>query len=92
MQFLLKKQAALAILALALSANAWAQRTWTASGFVRDASSGEALISAYVYDAVTGRSTQTNAYGFYSLTVQGDSARLQASYPTFNPALRTVRP
>jgi len=92
MQFLLKKHAFAAVLALALSGSAWAQRSWTASGFVRDASSGEALISAYVYDAVTGRSTQTNAYGFYSLTVQGDSARLQASYPTFSPALRTVRP
>ncbi|MGA0817594.1 MAG: TonB-dependent receptor [Schleiferiaceae bacterium] len=91
MQFLLKNILALAILACA-SESALGQRTWTASGFVRDGETGEVLISAYVYDAVTGRSTQTNAYGYYSLTVQGDSARLQASYPTFMPALKTVRP
>ncbi|MEY3941997.1 MAG: hypothetical protein RIR07_883, partial [Bacteroidota bacterium] len=91
MQFLLKNILALAILACA-SETALGQRTWTASGFVRDGETGEVLISAYVYDAVTGRSTQTNAYGYYSLSVQGDSARLQASYPTFMPALKTVRP
>ena len=73
MQFLLKNIMAVAVLACA-SGPVLAQRTWTASGFVRDAESGEVLISAYVYDAVTGRSTQTNAYGYYSMVVQGDSA------------------
>ena len=68
-----------------------AQRTFTASGFVRDAATGEVLISAYVYDAASGRSAQTNAYGFYSLQVQGDSAKIQASYPTYNPLLRSIR-
>jgi hypothetical protein len=67
-----------------------AQRTFTASGFVRDAATGEVLISAYVYDAASGRSAQTNAYGFYSLQVQGDSAKIQASYPTYAPLLRSI--
>ncbi|MFZ9527261.1 MAG: TonB-dependent receptor, partial [Schleiferiaceae bacterium] len=69
-----------------------AQRAWTASGFVRDAETGEVLISAYVYDVASGRSAQTNAYGFYSIPLTGDSARLQASYPTYAPMLRSVRP
>jgi hypothetical protein len=92
MQFLVKNGWLVAVLAMGLARPMAAQRTWTASGFVRDAETGEVLISAYVYDAASGRSAQTNAYGFYSIPLSGDSARLQASYPTYAPALRTVRP
>ena len=92
MQFLPKNPLVLALLAVALPVALWGQRTWTASGFVRDAETGEVLISAYVYDAGSGRSAQTNAYGFYSIQLTGDSARLQASYPTYAPVLKVVRP
>ena len=56
----------------------WAQRSTTLFGYVEDQKTGERLIGAYVHDKVSKTSTVTNAYGFYSLTVRQDSARLQA--------------
>jgi len=52
----------------------------TLSGFVEDAVSGEKLIgvSLSVAESLTG--TATNNYGFYSLTVPGDSLHLLITY------------
>ncbi|MCC6412968.1 MAG: TonB-dependent receptor plug domain-containing protein [Saprospiraceae bacterium] len=41
----------------------------TLSGFVEDATSGERLVGAFVYEQVSGRSVTTNNYGFFSLRV-----------------------
>ena len=41
----------------------------TISGYVRDAASGEPLISANVYDSNSGAGAITNTFGFYSLTL-----------------------
>ncbi|GIV36270.1 MAG: collagen-binding protein [Cyclobacteriaceae bacterium] len=41
----------------------------TLSGYVRDASNGEALIGATVFVPASGAGTVANAYGFYSLTL-----------------------
>jgi hypothetical protein len=60
------------------TAPVWAQRSTTLFGYVEDQKTGERLIGAYVHDKVSKTSTVTNAYGFYSLTVRQDSARLQA--------------
>ena len=57
-----------------------AQRYTTAHGYVLDAKTGEKLIHAFVFDKVSQRGATTNAYGFYSLTIQTDSAHLVASY------------
>ena len=43
------------------------------TGYIRDASSGESLIGAHVIDDRTGTGATTNVYGFFSLTVLGDT-------------------
>lgn len=52
----------------------------TLSGYVYDASSGEKLISATVYDFVKESGTISNTYGFYSYTTSSDSILLSISY------------
>jgi len=47
-----------------------AQESFTISGYVRDASSGEILIGSTVYIKETLKGTSTNTYGFFSLTVE----------------------
>lgn len=39
-------------------------QTYTISGFVRDVSSGEALIGANIYNMLEQDGTATNQYGF----------------------------
>ena len=54
---------------------------YTISGYVRDQSSGEHLIGAYVYlEDHPERGTTTNEYGFYSLTLAGGQYRIVFSY------------
>ncbi|WP_158563379.1 TonB-dependent receptor [Chitinophaga silvatica] len=42
---------------------------YTISGFVKESNSNELIIGASVYDPVTRKGTETNAYGFYTLQV-----------------------
>jgi hypothetical protein len=46
------------------------------SGVVTDSISGEPLIYAYVYDAISGKGTYTNNYGYYSLSVHSGPLNL----------------
>ena len=46
-----------------------AQNRVTLSGYVRDGRSNESLIAATVYVKELGIGTQTNAYGFYSISM-----------------------
>lgn len=57
---------------------------FTISGVVRDSISGEPLISAYIYDAVSGKSTSTNNYGYYSLTLPAGQIVIIAGYLNYN--------
>ncbi|QIA09931.1 TonB-dependent receptor [Draconibacterium halophilum] len=52
----------------------------TLSGYLRDASNGEALIGATVYVEELKQGTASNAYGFYSLTIPEGSYTLQISF------------
>jgi outer membrane receptor for ferrienterochelin and colicin len=52
----------------------------TISGYVSAANSGEPLIGASIYDFISGKGTTTNAYGFFSITLAGDSAKLRISF------------
>ncbi|MCO6478927.1 MAG: TonB-dependent receptor, partial [Phaeodactylibacter sp.] len=66
---------------LLLLCTTWASaQKYTISGYVRDAASGEPLISANVFDSRSGAGTVTNTYGFYSLTLPADSVSLSFSY------------
>ncbi len=48
-------------------------RPYQLSGYVRDAQSGESLIGAHVIDLSTGTGVVTNVYGYFSLSISGDS-------------------
>ena len=54
---------------------------YTISGYVEDASTGEKLLGAAVYDArMNNLGTITNHYGFYSLTIPKMKIKLTASF------------
>jgi len=60
-----------------------AQETFTISGYIEDASSGETLISANVFEGNSKLGTVSNLYGFYSITLPKDSVLLSISYIGF---------
>jgi hypothetical protein len=55
-------------------------QNYTVSGYVKDQSSGEALIGANVYDSITLQGSITNSYGFYSLRLPGGQRTLAISF------------
>lgn len=59
---------------------------YTISGFVEDATSGEKLIGANVYDPNRLDGTTTNVYGFFSLTLPSDSATIAVAYIGYQTA------
>ena len=56
------------------------QKTFTISGYIEDAASGEKLIAANVFDLNSLEGAVSNTYGFFSLTLPPDSVKLTASY------------
>lgn len=50
------------------------------SGYVSDSLTGERLIDAGVYDKYSGVGTYTNEYGFFSLSLKSDSAKIVVCY------------
>ena len=57
-----------------------AQSKRTISGFVANASSGEALYGAKIYDTISKNGTVSNEYGFYSLTIPNQQAVFRITY------------
>lgn len=55
-------------------------QTYTISGYLEDAATGEKLIAANVFDKVSGAGAVTNTYGFYSLTLPAGTVELAFSY------------
>jgi hypothetical protein len=68
------------ILFALIVASASAQNKVTLSGYMRDAQSGEALIAANIYVRELQIGTQTNTYGFYSITVPAGEYTILYSY------------
>lgn len=58
------------------------------SGVVTDSISGEPLISAYVYDAISGKSTSTNNYGYYNLNLPAGEIELLVGFLGYAPITR----
>jgi outer membrane receptor for ferrienterochelin and colicin len=56
---------------------------YSISGLVTDSVSGEPLISAYVYDETSGKSTMTNEYGYFSLYLPAGEVRILSGYSGF---------
>jgi hypothetical protein len=57
----------------------------TISGYITDESSGEPLIGTTIFDEVSLKGTTTNPYGYFSITLAGDSAVLRFSFVGFSP-------
>lgn len=64
---------------------------FTLSGYVKDSSSGEYLIGASVYIAEMQKGTNTNAYGFFSMTVEEGTYTIITSYIGFDELRQTVK-
>jgi hypothetical protein len=60
--------------------NSIAQTRYTISGYIKDASDGEALIGATVFIASANTGTTANAYGFYSITLPAAEYKLVFSF------------
>ena len=55
-------------------------KRFTISGFVEDARTGERLINVSIFDTYSRMGTTTNAFGFYSLTLDPGTIALKFSY------------
>ncbi|MCU0398876.1 MAG: TonB-dependent receptor [Cyclobacteriaceae bacterium] len=73
-----------------LSFSVFAQEKATLSGYVKDASNGEALIGATVYIRSLNTGTTTNVYGFYSLTLSRGNYEVEISYVGYSPQKQSV--
>ena len=63
----------------------------TISGTIRDAATGEPLLTANVLDLNSGSGAISNTYGFYSLTLEDKTARLRFSYIGYQSIDTTVQ-
>lgn len=66
------------------------KRAHTLSGYVRGAD-GETLINATVYDLTTRQGTMTNAYGYFSITLQEGDHELRCGYIGYADKLTRVQ-
>ncbi len=80
----------LLVIILLLPLAAVGQRTYTVSGTVTDARSGETLIGATVLDTRSGKGTVTNLYGHFSLTLKSDSVMLRFTFVGYEPRYDTL--
>ncbi|MDR1181526.1 MAG: TonB-dependent receptor [Bacteroidales bacterium] len=74
------KNFSLGIFFLLLLVEGVGQQNYTISGYVKDASNGEALTGATVYTKENMKGTVANAYGFYSLTVARGEYTLEVTF------------
>ena len=58
--------------------------TYTLSGYVEDANTGERLIGATVIEINSQQGTSSNRYGFYSLTLKEKVPQIYVSYLGYN--------
>ncbi len=70
----------LLLLSLLLTGALTAQKNFTVSGYVKDASTGEALIGANVYVKETMRGGATNTYGYFVLNVPAGTHTIAMSF------------
>lgn len=77
------------LLALIAGMQLFAQK-YTISGYIEDAATGERMISATVYDEISKQGAVTNAYGFFSLTLNQPKVKLIASFIGYTPQTREL--
>lgn len=85
------KKLSLCILLLTFYASVGAQSKYTLSGYIRDSLSSETLIGASVTVKGQGKGVNTNAYGFYSITLPEGEYTLVSSFVGYLPVEIPVR-
>ncbi len=66
------------------------QENHSISGYVRDAANGEGMIGVTIYIKELKTGTQTNSYGFYSLTLPSGNYEFQLSYIGYKPLVKNI--
>ena len=74
------RKALLFLALLTFSINLSSAQSFTLSGYIQDAETGEKLIGANVYDKEKLTGTSSNAYGFFSITLPQGEYTLVFSY------------
>ena len=69
-----------------------AQKTtaYQISGYIKEASTGETLIGATIYNLCDSIGTTSNLDGFFTLKTQKDTALLQISYVGYTPLIQKI--
>ncbi len=80
----------LVVLGLFTHLISFSQEKYSINGYVRDKSSGEALIGAAVQVVNTNSSTSTNNYGFFSIEVNTAEVELAVSYVGYTSLTQTI--
>jgi TonB-dependent receptor-like protein/carboxypeptidase-like protein len=73
-----------------LSSKAQQTRPFVISGYVKDQQTGEALINATISIAKAGVNVQSNAYGFYSISLSPGTYELTVSYAGYSSFRKEV--
>ncbi|TAH05902.1 MAG: TonB-dependent receptor, partial [Sphingobacteriales bacterium] len=68
-----------------------AQNKFTVSGYIRDSLSGETLIGATINVNGKGKGVSSNAYGFYSITLEEGVYSLSSSFVGYQPMVKELR-
>lgn len=82
--------ALLALLCLFATQNAFTQDQFTLSGYVKDATNGEALIGATVFIEGASTGTSANLYGFYSISLPKGNYKVHYKYIGYSDELRSI--
>ncbi|MFN8316744.1 MAG: TonB-dependent receptor [Chitinophagales bacterium] len=80
----------LLILMTVLSVSAQKETKYTISGYIKDGSNGESLMSSIVYVNEISKGTTTNEYGFYSLQLPAGKYTIKISYVGYATQLLPV--
>ena len=81
----------ISLLALLMAVSVSAQKKYTISGTVKDASTGEVLIGAtFIIKQVAQSGTISNSYGFYSISAPAGNDTLLVTYVGYSPAVYAV--
>lgn len=75
---------------LLLVQTSFSQKNPTISGYIKDATNGETLIGANVFVQEIASGTNSNEYGFYSITLPPGTYTLRFSYIGFDTQLKDV--
>ncbi|MEL6562648.1 MAG: carboxypeptidase-like regulatory domain-containing protein, partial [Bacteroidota bacterium] len=82
------KNFSLLCICMLVSSGVFAQQ-YTLSGYIKDASNGEALIGSSVFVKEISGGTVSNVYGFYSITLPAGTYNVEISYIGFSTIKKT---